>query len=103
MAGFAKGMWTVLFGEVVAAAAVLAWSPKAREAARPYLVRGIRSALDIKDDVSRMVDQAKREAEQIADEVDAAGLGGPAPGSGGRARMERRLDELAGTATRAGH
>jgi len=71
MAGFAKGMWTILFGEVVAAAAVLAWSPKAREAARPYLVRGIRSALEIKDELSGMVDEAKREADRLADEINA--------------------------------
>lgn len=71
MAGFAKGMWTVLFGEVVAAAAILAWSPKAREAARPYLVRGIRSALEIKDEFGGMVDEAKREANRLADEINA--------------------------------
>ena len=71
MAGFAKGVWTILFGEVVAAAAVLAWSPKAREAARPYLVRGIRSALDLRDELGGMVDEAKREAVRLADEIDA--------------------------------
>jgi hypothetical protein len=71
MAGFSRGVWTVLFGEVVAAAAVLAWSPKAREAARPYLVRGIRSALEIKEELSGMVDEAKREADRLADEVTA--------------------------------
>jgi hypothetical protein len=102
MAGFAKGMWTVLFGEVVAAAAVLAWSPKAREAARPYLVRGIRSALDIKDDLSRMVDEAKREAEQIADEIDADGIGATAAGSGGRIGAGRRVDDYAGAGARGG-
>jgi hypothetical protein len=64
-------MWTVLFGEVVAAAAILAWSPKAREAARPYLVRGIRSALEIKDEFGGMVDEAKREANRLADEINA--------------------------------
>jgi hypothetical protein len=71
MAGFARGMWTVLFGEVVAAAAILAWSPKARDAARPYLVRGIRSALDLKDELSGMVDEARREADRLADEINA--------------------------------
>jgi hypothetical protein len=71
MAGFSRGVWTVLFGEVVAAAAVLAWSPKAREAARPYLVRGIRSALEIKDEFAGMVDDAKREADRLADEATA--------------------------------
>ncbi|MHB8733459.1 MAG: hypothetical protein ACYDAB_16985 [bacterium] len=95
-------MWTVLLGEVVAAAAVLAWSPKARDAARPYLVRGIRSALDIKDDLSRMVDEAKREAEQIADEIDAGGLGAAPSGSGGRIGAGRRLDDYAEAGARAG-
>lgn len=71
MAGFAKGMWTVLFGEVVAAAAILAWSPKAREAARPYLVRGIRSALELREELGGMVDEAKREADRLADEINA--------------------------------
>jgi hypothetical protein len=71
MAGFAKGMWTVLFGEVVAAAAILAWSPKAREAARPYLVRGIRSALELRDELAVMVDEAKHEADRLADEINA--------------------------------
>jgi hypothetical protein len=71
MAGFTRGVWTVLFGEVVAAAAILAWSPKAREAARPYLVRGIRSALDLRDELSGMVDEAKREADRLADEINA--------------------------------
>ena len=102
MAGFAKSMWTVLFGEVVAAAAVLAWSPKAREAARPYLVRGIRSALDIKDDLSRMVDEAKREAEQIAGEIDAGEIGARVSGAGGRIAAGRHLDDYAEAGTRAG-
>jgi hypothetical protein len=93
MAGFAKGMWTVLFGEVVAAAAVLAWSPKARDAARPYLVRAIRSALDIGDDVTRMVEEAKREAGDILAEVQS--------GDGLRTGSERRTGEYTGA--RGGH
>jgi hypothetical protein len=79
MAGFAKGIWTVLFGEVVAAAAVLAMSPKAREAARPYLVRGIRSALDLKDEFGGMVDEAKHEAERLVEQIEADRLGTTAP------------------------
>ena len=102
MAGFAKGMWTVLFGEVVAAAAVLAWSPKAREAARPYLVRGIRSALDIRDDLGRMVDEAKREAAHLAEEIEAAGIGAMASGPGERVHTARHAGEYAEAGTRAG-
>ncbi len=68
--GFRRGVWTVLFGEAVAAAAIIALSPKAREAARPYLVQGIRRALALGDEIRGMIDEAKVEAAQIVRDVD---------------------------------
>jgi hypothetical protein len=72
--GFRRGVWTVLFGEVVAAVAVLTFSPKAREAARPYLVKGIRGALGLGDEFKRMIDEARLEAARVSREVEAKGV-----------------------------
>lgn len=72
--GFRKGVWTVLFGEAIAAAAVLTLSPRAREAARPYLVRGIRSALALGDEIRGMVEEARLEAARVSRELEAQGV-----------------------------
>jgi hypothetical protein len=69
--GFRRGVWAVLFGEAVAAAAVIAVSPRARDAARPYLVQGIRRALALGEEIRGMIDEAKVEAAQIVREIDA--------------------------------
>jgi len=63
--GFRKGVSAALFGEVLALAAVLVWSPKAREAARPYLVRGLRKALELKAELDDMTAEAKLEAAHL--------------------------------------
>jgi hypothetical protein len=76
MAGeFRKGISTILFGEALALAAVLAFSPKAREVARPYLVRGIRKALDLGEELRGMVDEAKVEATRLVRDVEAERVG----------------------------
>lgn len=76
MAGeFRKGMSAMLFGEVLALAAVLALSPKAREVARPYLVRGFRKALELGDEVKGMVEEAKVEATRLARDLEAEHVG----------------------------
>ena len=76
MAGeFRKGMSTVLFGEVVALAAVLVFSPKARELARPYLVRGIQKALELGEEVKGMVDEAKVEATRLVRDLQTERVG----------------------------
>jgi len=72
MAGeFRKGVSTILFGEALAVAIVLAFSPKAREVARPYLVRGIRKALELGEEMKGMVDEAKVEATRLVLEAEA--------------------------------
>jgi hypothetical protein len=76
MAGeFRKGMSTLLFGEAVALAAVLVLSPKARELARPYLVRGIQRALALGDELKGMVDEAKVEATRLVRDLEAERVG----------------------------
>lgn len=76
MAGeFGKGISTILFGEVLALAAVLAFSPKAREVARPYLVRGIRKALDLGEELRGMVDEAKVEATRLVRDLETERVG----------------------------
>lgn len=76
MAGeFRKGMSTVLFGEVIALAAVLAFSPKAREWARPYLVRGLQKALELGEEFKGMVDEAKVEAGRLVRDLEAEHVG----------------------------
>lgn len=72
---FRKGMSTVLFGEVLALAAVLACSPKAREIARPYLVRGIQKALQLGDEFKGMVDEAKVESARLVRHLEAERAG----------------------------
>ncbi len=76
MAGeFRKGMSTILFGEVLALAAVLVFSPKARELARPYLVRGIQKALELGEEMKGMVDEAKVEATRLVRDLEAERVG----------------------------
>jgi hypothetical protein len=58
-AEFRKGVSTILFGEALALSAVLAFSPKAREVARPYLVRGIRRALALGEEMKGMVEERR--------------------------------------------
>jgi hypothetical protein len=69
--GFRKGVWAVLFGEALTAAAVIAFSPKAREAARPYLVKGIRGALALGDEFKDMIDEAKLQTRQLIHQIEA--------------------------------
>lgn len=76
MAGeFRKGVSTILFGEALAVAAVLAFSPKAREVARPYLVRGIRKALELGEEMKGMVDEAKVEATRLVRDLESERVG----------------------------
>jgi hypothetical protein len=76
MAGeFRKGISTVLFGEVLAIAAVLVFSPKARELARPYLVRGMQKALQLGDELKGMVDEARVESARLVRELEAERVG----------------------------
>ncbi|GEM_PF-3391222 len=72
MAGeFRKGVSWTLLGEVVALAAVFAFSPEAREMARPYVVRGIRKALEIRDELRGMAEEARDEAARLVQEIHA--------------------------------
>jgi hypothetical protein len=76
MAGeFRKGMSAMLFGELLAAAVVLAVSPKAREYARPYLVRGFRRALELGEELKGMVEEARVESSRLARELEAERVG----------------------------
>lgn len=76
MAGeFRRGMSTLLFGEVLAVAAVLVFSPKARELARPYLVRGLQKALQLGDEVKGMVDEARVESARLVRELEPGRVG----------------------------
>jgi hypothetical protein len=76
MAGeFRKGVSTILFGEALALAAVLAFSPKAREVARPYLVRGLRKALELGEEMKGMVEEAKVEAPRLVQGLEAEQVG----------------------------
>jgi hypothetical protein len=76
MAGeFRKGVSAILFGEALALAAVLAFSPKAREVARPYLMRGIRKALELNEELRGMVEEAKVEASRLVRDLEAERVG----------------------------
>jgi hypothetical protein len=76
MAGeFRKGVSTILFGEALALAAVLAFSPKAREVARPYLLRGIRKALELGEEMKGMVEEAKVEATRLVRDLEVERVG----------------------------
>jgi hypothetical protein len=78
MAGeFQKGMLTMVFAQAVAAAAVIALSPKARETARPYLVQGIRRALALGEEFKGMIDEAKLEAGNLVREIEAERAAAP--------------------------
>jgi hypothetical protein len=72
MAGeFRKALFTVLFGEVVAAATAIVLSPRAREVARPYLIKGIRKAMALGEEMKGMVDEAKVDADRIIRDIEA--------------------------------
>jgi hypothetical protein len=76
MAGeFGRGVSTILFGEALALAAVLAFSPKAREIARPYFVRGIRKALELGEEMKGMVEEAKVEATRLVRDLEVERVG----------------------------
>jgi hypothetical protein len=62
---FSKGALAVLFGQAALAAAAIAFSPKARAAARPYLVLGLRGALALGDEFKAMLDEARLEARHV--------------------------------------
>jgi len=78
MAGeFRKGMFAIMLTEAFAVAAVIALSPKAREAARPYLVKGIQKAMALGEEFREMVDEAKLEATNLAREIEAERTAAP--------------------------
>ena len=59
---FSKGALTMLLGQAAVAAAAIAFSPKVRAAARPYMVAGLREALALGQDLKAMMDEARLEA-----------------------------------------
>jgi hypothetical protein len=65
----------VLWAEVLACAAVLALSPKAREVARPYLVQGIRRAVELSEEMKGMVEEARVEAGRLVRDIHAERVG----------------------------
>jgi len=78
MAGeFGKGIFAVVLTEAFAVAAVIALSPKAREAARPYLVKGIQKAMALGEEFKEMVDEAKLDATSLAREIEAERAAAP--------------------------
>jgi hypothetical protein len=59
---FSKGALTVLLGQAALAAAAIAFSPKIRAAARPFVVAGLQHALALGQEFKDMVDEARLEA-----------------------------------------